>query len=205
MTEQSTTTPQRSGETKDEVADKARHVADDVGASARTAAGEVAEDAKRHSLQVVDDARIQVRSQAESQTHRASEFTRELAHELESMAEHGESGHLTSLARDGAHRLERLSDRLDERGLEGALDDVRAFARRRPGMFLAGCFGAGFVLGRLVHNDDSTISGAISNQRDSDPERREWSEGASAGPAGQQLPQATGPAPAQDYSPGSTR
>jgi hypothetical protein len=205
MTEHSTTTEQRSGEKTSEMADKARHVADDVGSSARGAAGEVAEDVKTHTLHVIDDARTQVRSQAETQTHRASEFTRDLAHELESIAEHGHSGYLTSLARDGASRLERLSSDLDERGLEGALDDVRRFARRRPGVFLAGCFGAGVVLGRIIHNDGSTISRAMSNHGDNGPERRDWSEGASAGPAGQQLPQATGPAPAQDYSPGSPR
>jgi hypothetical protein len=204
MTEHSTTSHQRSGETS-EVAEKARHVADDVGSSARHAAGEVADDVKQQTLHVVDDARRQVRSQAETQTHRASEFTRDLAHELESMAEHGESGYLTSLAQDSAERLERLSSRLDERGLEGALDDVRSFARRRPGLFLAGCFGAGVVLGRLIHNDDGTITRALSSQQDRRPDERDWSEGASAGPAGQQLPQATGPAPAQDYSPGFSR
>lgn len=210
MTEHSTTSQQRSGDTtsgdkKSEVADSARHVADDVGASARGAAGEVAEEVKTHTLHVIDDAKTQVRSQAETQTHRASEFTRDLAHELESMAEHGDSGYLTSFARDGASRLERLSSHLDERGLEGALDDVRRFARRRPGVFLAGCFGAGVVLGRIIHNDGSTISSAMSNERDQASQRRDWSEGASGGPAGQQLPQSTGPAPAQDYSPGSAR
>jgi hypothetical protein len=213
MTEHSTTPQQRSGDNNSGAVDSARHVADDVGTSTREAVSEVAEDVKTHTLHVIDDAKTQVRSQAETQTHRASEFTRDLAHELQSMAEHGDSGYLTSLARDGASRLERFSSHLDERGLEGALDDVRRFARRRPGLFLAGCFGAGVVLGRIIHHEGSTISQAMSSQDDHGSHKgsqqalpgRDWSEGASAGPAGQQLPQATGPAPAQDYSPGFPR
>jgi hypothetical protein len=39
---------------------------------------------------------------------------------------------------------------MDQRGVEGVLDDVRSFARRRPGVFLLGAGIAGFAVGRLV-------------------------------------------------------
>lgn len=145
--------------------DTGRQVAHDVADSGRDAAREVVEDAKQQSQHLLDDARERARSQAEDQTHRASEFTRELAGELRSMVDGGGevNGHLASLAQQGATRLELVSDRLDERGLDGAIDEVRAFARRRPGMFLAGCFGAGLVIGRLVHNTDrDSLTNAMS-------------------------------------------
>jgi hypothetical protein len=39
---------------------------------------------------------------------------------------------------------------MEQGGPQGVLDDVSRFARRRPGMFLAGAAGIGFVVGRLV-------------------------------------------------------
>jgi len=37
----------------------------------------------------------------------------------------------------------------DERGLEGTVEDLRQFARRRPGLFLMGAAVAGFAVSRL--------------------------------------------------------
>jgi hypothetical protein len=42
------------------------------------------------------------------------------------------------------------ASRLEQRGPQGVMDDMSRFARRRPGLFLAGAVGAGFVAGRLV-------------------------------------------------------
>lgn len=138
-------------------ADRAAEKVAPVIESAHERASETMSEAGAQTRELVDQARSQVRSQANAQTRRVSEMTRDFSDELRSMAEHGDdSSQLTSLARDGAQRLDRFSTRLDQRGLDGTLEDVKRFARRRPGVFLAACAGAGFMLGRLMHNTDSS-------------------------------------------------
>jgi hypothetical protein len=155
--------------------------------SARHGVQEVADDAKRQTRHLLSEARDQVRSEAEGQTGRASHFTRELSEELREIADRGEaSGYLTSLAGSGADTLDRFSSRLDQGGLDGALDDVRSFARRRPGLFLAGCFGAGVVLGRVLHNADrdhlrDQVSGGGNESGSTDQQRGEFESGTAVG------------------------
>jgi hypothetical protein len=49
---------------------------------------------------------------------------------------------------------------MEQGGAQGVVDDVTRFARRRPGVFLAGAAGMGFVVGRLVR------AGAASQRTD---------------------------------------
>ena len=57
-------------------------------------------------------------------------------------------------------QLRRLASRMEQGGAQGVVEDVTRFARRRPGAFLAGAAGVGFVVGRLVR------AGAASQQDD---------------------------------------
>jgi hypothetical protein len=50
-------------------------------------------------------------------------------------------------AADGGRRA---AGYLDERGLDGAIEELQRFARRRPGVFLAGAALAGFAAGRIA-------------------------------------------------------
>jgi vacuolar-type H+-ATPase subunit H len=122
---------------------------------AQERASNVVHEAQEQTRGMIDEARSQVRSQAQTQTGRASDVTRDLSRELRSMADSNQGGHLTSIAREGATQLERLSSRLDQGGVDGLVGDVKRFARRRPGVFLASCAGAGFLIGRLLHNTDT--------------------------------------------------
>jgi hypothetical protein len=61
-----------------------------------------------------------------------------------------EAGELRALVGDAQHRLESYASSLRERGPDGVLQDVRRFARRRPGMFLLAAGVTGFAIGRLV-------------------------------------------------------
>ena len=64
---------------------------------------------------------------------------------------------------DAADRLYSLASDIDSRGLSAVLDDLQAFARRRPGAFLVGAAVAGFGIGRAVRassGDDSQASAA---------------------------------------------
>ena len=47
-------------------------------------------------------------------------------------------------------KLSTFAERLDQDGPQALMTDLAAFARRRPGIFLLGAAGAGFVVGRIV-------------------------------------------------------
>jgi hypothetical protein len=142
---------------EESMTDKAAEKVAPVVESAQERASATMSQVGAQSREMADQARSQVRSEAESQTRRVSEKTRELSHDLRTVADQTDvSPFMTSLARDGAQRLDRLSTRLDQRGIDGVVADVKRFARQRPGIFLAGCAGAGFVLGRILHNTDTS-------------------------------------------------
>ena len=66
------------------------------------------------------------------------------------MADNGQqSGTVTEVARQVADRADSVAGWLGEREPGDLLEEVRSFARRRPGAFLATALAAGFVVGRL--------------------------------------------------------
>lgn len=160
------------------------------GASAKEHAGAVAQDAKEstknvastaasEAKDVAQEARTQVRQlfhqltgeatdQASGQTQRAVQGLRSLGSELSGMAEssQGESGMAADLARQGASRLDAAASWLEGRQPGEILDEVRSFARRRPGAFLAGAAILGLVGGRMTRGltGDSSSDSSSSAQ-----------------------------------------
>jgi ElaB/YqjD/DUF883 family membrane-anchored ribosome-binding protein len=155
---------------QESMTDKAAEKVAPVVESAQERASATMSEVGAQSREMADQARTQMRSEAESQTRRLSEKSRELSHDLRTVADQTDvSPFMTSLARDGAQRLDRLSTRLEQQGIDGAINDVKRFARQRPGAFLAGCAGAGFLLGRILHNTDtSRLSDAARREISSD-------------------------------------
>lgn len=143
------------------LADTARDRARDVTAATRDAAGgvkdtaahgatAVTEQAATQARDLVDQARGELTSQASAQTRRLGETLRQLGGELRRMAESGEQGGMAAQAvGEAAHHVERIGDHVQGREFTDLLDDVRGFARRRPGTFLLGAAGLGLVVGRL--------------------------------------------------------
>jgi vacuolar-type H+-ATPase subunit H len=139
------------------VADEARADAGAVVDEARHQAGEVVVEARDRAGELVVDARDRLHEQADAQAGRLAESMRGFSTDLESMADHSEHPDtgVAEIARELAGGVERVAGRLDDRGIDGALDDVRHYARRYPGRFLLGAAAAGFVVGRLLRNVDS--------------------------------------------------
>lgn len=141
-----------------------------MGASDRTkqAAGAAAEDSKHLAGTAQDEARRvgseassqlhelmdrttrEVEEQSRSQKDRLVEVVRGLSDELDSMASQGQNGPATQLAREAAQRAHALCTHLEKREPRDLLEDVRGFARRKPGTFLLGAMAAGVVAGRLT-------------------------------------------------------
>lgn len=152
----STTTPES-------VAQKLPDVDQDKIAVVKDDAREIAQDVRRHSTQMVNEATQQVHSVSEevmtqlqehagTQTERAATQLRTFSEQARALAEGRteEAGQLPQLAQEATQRLGAFAQRLETGGIDGAMDDVRTFARRKPGTFLLIAGAAGFLGGRML-------------------------------------------------------
>ena len=138
----------------------ARDVAGEAGTQAKAVVGE----AKQQLEQMLSQGRDEARQQAEQRTSQAAGQLRTLSEQFSALVEGrpDAAGPLVSYASDVQGQLRRLAARMEQEGPQGVIDDVTGFARRRPGVFLAGAAGFGFVVGRLVR-------AGTANQRDHGP------------------------------------
>jgi hypothetical protein len=67
---------------------------------------------------------------------------------------------LGGLAENAARRIERVADGLRERELDELAEDVRGFARHRPGAFIGAGLAAGLIAGRFLRS-----SGPVAPER----------------------------------------
>jgi hypothetical protein len=139
-------TKEQAQQTATTAADEGRHVAGVVGDEVQNVAGQ----AKDQALGLVDDALGQIDEQSRAQRDRLVGTLQSVSTDLEAMASSVDSGLATQLAQQVAERARSLSTHLDGREPSELLQDVRRFARRRPGLFLLGALGAGVVAGRMA-------------------------------------------------------
>lgn len=137
----------RTQEKSEQLKDEGRHLTE----TTKEKGAEIGEQAKREAGHMMDDVKDRTRRQADEQAQRAAGALRGVAGQLSSMADSThEKGMLVDVARQGADRVERLADQLEQDGVQGVIEDIERFARRRPGMFIAAGVGVGFVLGRII-------------------------------------------------------
>jgi hypothetical protein len=164
------------GTTQQGTAQQVRQAAQETAHEARTAAGEVAVTAKDQARTVAHEAREQTRhvlhqlrrhtdEQARHQSRRAADTIRQWTGELEAIGDNAKpDSPMRGMVQQVAEQGHRAADYLETEGIQGAVRDVQDFARRRPGLFLAGALVAGFLVGRAVkavssaedpHTDDA--------------------------------------------------
>lgn len=148
------------------VAQDAKESTKSVASTAASEAKDVAHEARTQLRQLFDQLTGEATDQASGQTQRAVQGLRSLGTELSGMAEsqQGQSGMAADLARQGASRLDAAASWLDGREPGEILDEVRTFARRRPGTFIAGAAILGLVGGRLTRGLTSDASGSSNGQ-----------------------------------------
>lgn len=148
---------------RDEAADVARTAADKGGEVAGTVgeqATRVAEETKQQARNLLHESREQLTGQARQGQQKAADGLRTLATQLRQMSEKTEeSGVASEVARQVADRTNSAASWLENRQPGDLLDEVRRFARRKPGVFLLGAALAGVAVGRLTR-------GAIAAQSD---------------------------------------
>ncbi|MFG2539345.1 hypothetical protein ACGFU4_29325 [Streptomyces sp. NPDC048511] len=138
--------------------------ATDVAGTAQERAGDVAGEASAQVRDVASELRDQLQDQARTQTRRLAENVHRLADELSTMGESGErTSPATRAVRQVADRGHGIAAKLEDRGPQGLVDDLQDFARRRPGVFLAGAALAGFATARLGKGVKSASDGAVSD------------------------------------------
>ena len=133
------------------VAGSAADHAKDLAGTASDKAADVLGEAKSQASDLFGTAREQLGSEAENRRGQAVSSLRAIGDELDSMQSHdGDHGVATQLAGRGGRYVRQTADWLDGRQPSEILDDVRRFARERPGTFLLGALVAGIVAGRLT-------------------------------------------------------
>jgi hypothetical protein len=129
-----------------DVAERAKHATDEL----RSQAGEVTQDVRSQARHLIERTREEAVKEASDRTSQFAGTLHGLADELRTMARADQDGRLSAVASGAADRAERFAGRLDDRGAEGLVVDVKQAVRRRPGLVLAAAVAAGFVVGRLV-------------------------------------------------------
>ncbi len=134
-----------------EASQAAKHAGTDVAQTAAEKAKDVAQETTKQARDLLGEARGQVKQQAGDQHRALVDNLRSLADELSAMTSANEQGGVaTQLVGQAGERVKGAANWLDGREPGEVLDEVRTFARRRPGTFLLGAALAGVVAGRLT-------------------------------------------------------
>jgi hypothetical protein len=144
-----------------------RELAGTVRSQAEQVTGELADQARA----LLADTRGQLQEQADAQTTRMARALYQVGGQAVALSEGRpeEAGPLAEYAEQAATWLDTAAAQIEERGLEGLASDVVDFARRRPGLFLAGAAVLGVGVGRLIRSgaissgDGDTTTGELSH------------------------------------------
>ena len=144
------------------VARTATRDARELAGTAREQADQVKGQLAGQARGLLADARAQLQAEADRQTGRVSRVIFQAGTQAVALAagRPEQAGPLVDYAEQAANWLDTCASAIEERGLEGLSADVADFARRRPGLFLAGAAVAGVAVRRLIR------SGAVSAVRD---------------------------------------
>ena len=135
-----------------EVAGEATSAAADVKDTVKDEVGSVISDATERAGSVLRSSQEELRTQAEHKAQDLSSTLDNAARQLGSMADAAEDpdSPVAQLSRSAAQQLRKQSQRLEQGGLDGLVEDARRFARNRPGAFMLSTVAAGFAVGRLA-------------------------------------------------------
>lgn len=128
--------------------ESARETVDELRRATRDAAREAREAGKEAVVH-----------RSQSQKNRAEATLDSVAralHEASDTLRRDESEQLGRYTERAAEGVERLGDYLENRDLGALLQDTRSLARRRPELFIGGCYFTGLLLGRFLKSSEET-------------------------------------------------
>jgi len=148
-------TKERAQDAAGTAAEEGRHVA----GTAKEEAATVASEAATQARSVMNDAMGQVGDQSRAQKDKLASTLQTFGDDLESMASQA-PGMASDVARQVAGQVRGIASHLENREPNELLEDVRYYARQRPGLFLLGALTAGVVAGRLLRGTADGIAAA---------------------------------------------
>lgn len=143
----------KAGAAKDEAADvagDAKSAASDVAGSAKEQASKVASEATGQAKQLFGQASGELKEQAGAQQEKAAAGLRQVGDQLGSMADGADSGVAGELVRTLSGRAHGVAGWLEGRDPGSLLEDVKSYAARKPGTFIAIAAVSGLLAGRVV-------------------------------------------------------
>jgi len=153
------TSPSSESNTRDVAKEEAKGVAQDAAQAgkqtaetAKQQAGQVAGEAASQARMLLDEARGQLTSQGTAQQEKAASGLRTIADELSGMVNGTveKPGIASEFAQQASDRVRTFADTLENGSPSDLLNEVRRFARQRPGVFLLSAAALGFLGGRLT-------------------------------------------------------
>ena len=130
--------------------------------TAKSEAGNVAHEVKVNARQLLTQTKGELADQAQVQQQRVAEGLRSISDELRNMANSSQNGGVaTDLVQQAAHRSSSVAQWLEGRDPGSLVEELKGFARRKPGAFLMIAAGAGILAGRLGRGmaDNSPMGG----------------------------------------------
>jgi hypothetical protein len=133
--------------------------------AAKNEAGGVAAEAGRQTKNLLHQGQDELRQQVGGQQQKAAQGLRSLSEDLRGVSTNSDghaSNTLASLADQAAHHAENVAQWLENRNPGDVVDEVKSFARQRPGTFLLAAAGAGLLVGRLGRSLQANASSPTS-------------------------------------------
>jgi hypothetical protein len=168
------------------VKEHAAQAASEVKEQAGEELAAVRDEARHEARTLAQEARDRIEGQVEGTTRHLASTIADAGRELRAMAERSDRADspVTEVVRQLADRTESVANRLESGGYRGVVDDVTRLGRNRPGLFLVAVGAAGFLVGRVLRNADTSsvkqaVQGAGGNGHRSSPD----GGGSSDGPA----------------------
>lgn len=135
-----------------EVVETARRDALELASTAKEQVSDISREVVEQGRGLLEETRTQLEDQANTQVEQLAQTLRRFGSETQALAEGrtSEAGELPGYLENVSGRLEGWADDLEARGVEGLVEGVKTFARRRPAVFLLGATAVGFGVGRLI-------------------------------------------------------
>jgi hypothetical protein len=120
--------------------------------TAKEQAGAVKQEATAQAQNLLGQLRSDLRDQVAPQQERIASSVRSVSDEINALSrgEKPETDFVTGLLGNVSGRVETLASSLENKDAKDLLEDVRRFAARRPGTFLAVAAGIGLLAGRAT-------------------------------------------------------
>ncbi len=142
------TTKAEASQLKNEAADSGHRVKETV----KDQAAAVKDEATHRAQDLLGQLRTDLKDQVRPQQDRIASTVRSFSDEITALSrgEKPESDYVTGLLGSVSGRVESFASSLENKDAKDLLDDVRRFAARRPGTFLAVAAGIGLLAGRTT-------------------------------------------------------